>query len=59
MKGTVRGHRKAMQTPHREGQHTLGLVTRHLLERICQTEQAESTKCNLLQDKGKRKKTTN
>jgi hypothetical protein len=34
-KGTVRGDRKAMETPHCEGQHTLGLVTRHLLERIC------------------------
>jgi hypothetical protein len=31
-----------METPHCEGQHTLGLVTRHLLERICWTEKAES-----------------
>jgi hypothetical protein len=40
-KGTVRGHRKAMKT-HHEGQHTLGLVTRHLTEGICPTEKTES-----------------
>lgn len=56
--GTARGHRKATET-HREGQHTLGLVTRHLHERICQTDKAESTKCSLFQENGKRKKSTN